>query len=343
MDKAQTVTIFDVAQASGVSYSTVSRVLNGFEFVKEDTRKRVLESAKSLGYIANLQARSLAGGKSNVIGVLVPSFSNAYISQIVQGIDEELAKAGYDLMLYATHRQKGKESKYARAIANGLTDGLLLMVPLIDANETGKNYLDVLRERNFPYVLIDQTDNSDESTTVDSTNQQGAYEATDYLIKMGHKRIGFITGLMALSAARERLEGHKAALQDNNIPIDVSLIVEANFEHQAGFEAAAVLLELSARPSAIFASNDISAFGVMDAIRSKGLRIPEDVSVIGFDDIPHASITYPKLTTVKQPLQQMGIVAVKLLLEQIQSPQTSPRRVTLATTLIKRDSCQALH
>ena len=342
MDKARSITIFDVAQASGVSYSTVSRVLNGFEFVKADTRARVLEAAEQLGYIANIQARSLAGGKSKIIGVLVPSLDNAYISAVCQGIDKELVHAGYDLMLYTTHRKQGKEAQYAHAIAGGLTDGLLLMVPLIDSDRLEASYLDVLQKKNFPYVLIDQTDAAGKSTVVDSDNWQGAFDATQYLIDLGHKRIGFSTGMMAINAARERLGGYKAALKANNIAVKKSLIVEGSFAYEGGYRATEKLLKLNKKPTAIFASNDLSAFGVMDAVRDKGLSIPEDISVVGFDDIPQASITYPKLTTVKQPLEQMGREAVKLLLDQIETPK-KPSRVTLATTLIKRDSCQALN
>ncbi len=342
MDKARSITIFDVAQASGVSYSTVSRVLNGFQHVKADTRKRVLEAAQDLGYTANLQARSLAGGKSKIIGVLVPSLDNSYITAVCHGIDQELASLGYDLMLFTTHRKEGKENQYVNTIANGLSDGLLLMVPLIASPNLETSYLKVLREKNFPYVLIDQTDSEDKSSVVDSNNWQGAYEAIKHLINLGHKRIGFTTGVMAINAAKERLDAYKAALKAHDIEIDERFIIEAGFDSEDGYIAAQQLLSLNKRPSAIFASNDLSAFGVMDAIRNKGLSIPEDISIIGFDDIPQASVTYPKLTTVKQPLEQMGREAVKLLLEQIEQPEKPVRRVTLATALIKRDSCQAL-
>lgn len=342
MDKSPTITIFDIAQASGVSYSTVSRVLNGFEFVKADTRQRVLKVAEDLGYVANLQARSLAGGKSKIIGVLVPSLENGYISAIAQGIDEELTKAGYDLMLYTTHHKQGKEAQYAKTIASGLTDGLLLMVPLIPSSQLESNYLTALRQKGFPYVLIDQTDAANQSTVVDSNNRQGAYEAITYLIKLGHKRIGFITGNMEINAARERLEGYKTALKENNLAFEKSLVVKGDFTQRAGYEAAKELLQLQQPPTAIFSPNDLAAFGVMEAIREAGLRIPEDMSVIGFDDLPQASLTYPKLTTVRQPLQEMGKVAVKLLLEQIEQPSQATQHVTLETQLVKRDSCKSI-
>lgn len=335
ISKTGKITIMDVAQESGVSYSTVSRVLNGFEHVKESTRQRVLEAAEQLGYVANLQARSLAGGRSQIIGLLVPTLDNGYISEIIRGIDEELARSGYDLMLYTTHRHHGKESRYVKAIANGLTDGLILLVPMIpDA------YLNELRQQNFPYVLIDQSETTGSSPIVDATNWQGAYDATKYLIELGHRDIGFITGLKALNSSGDRLEGYKAALNDFDIPFRLELIAEGDFFRESGQEATQVLLDRPIKPTAIFASNDLMAFGVMEAVRERGLSIPEDISVIGFDDIAHTLVTHPKLTTVHQPLDQMGRIAVQLLLEHIAEPERPSRRVTLATRLVIRDSCQ---
>lgn len=333
--KNRQVTIVDIARETGVSYSTVSRVLSGFEFVKEDTRQRVLEAAQRLGYVANIGARSLAGGKSHVIGLLVPGLDNGYIGEVARGIDEELARVNYDLMLYTTHRQRGKESTYVHSIANSLTDGLILVVPLVT------DYLQRLQEQRFPYVLVDQSDPTNQSNIVDATNWQGAYAATEYLINLGHSRIGLISGLMQIASARERLEGYKAALADHKIAFDPDLITEGDFWQPSGYEAALTLLDLKPPPTAIFASNDLSAFGAMDAIRERGLSIPEDISIVGFDDIPQASLVHPKLTTVRQPLDQMGRVAVQMLLDQVENPSHPPRRITLATQLIVRDSCKA--
>lgn len=331
--KNRHVTIVDVARESGVSYSTVSRVLSGFEFVKDETRQRVLNAAQRLGYVVNIGARSLAGGKSQIIGVLVPGLDNGYIGEIARGIDEELSRVNYDLMVYTTHRHQGKELTYARAIANGLTDGLLLIVPLV------RDYLQAFQEQQFPYVLIDQGDPTNRSHVVDSTNWQGAYEATKYLIELGHQRIGIITGLMEITSAGERLEGYKSALTDHNIAFDPDLVAMGDFWQPRAYQAALELMALTNPPTAIFASNDLSAFGAMEAVRESGLRIPEDVSIIGFDDVPQAALVHPKLTTVRQPLDQIGRVAVRMLLEQIDNPGHPPRRVTLATRLVVRDSC----
>jgi LacI family transcriptional regulator len=333
--KKQRATIEDVARVSGVSNATVSRVLGGYEFVRETTRNRVLETVERLGYVANLQARSLAGGHSQIIGLLVPNLDNGYVGTIMQGIDKELAHVNYDVLLYTSHRHPGKESFYVSAIANGLTEGLLLVAPLVPTT-----YLDALREQNLPYVLIDQTDTTQNSNVVEATNCQGAYEATRYLSQLGHTQIAFITGSLAVRSAVDRLQGYKAALLDCDIPVRQELIIEGDYQQQTGYEITKSLLQsVNPPPTAIFASNDLSAFGAMDAARECGFRIPDDISIIGFDDVPQASFVYPKLTTVRQPLEQMGEVAVKMLLDQIKDPSRPPQRVALATQLIIRDSC----
>ncbi len=330
------VTIMDVARESGVSYSTVSRVLNGYEFVKDSTRQRVLETAERLGYVANLQARSLAGGRSRIIGLLVPGLDNAYIGEVVRGIDEELARANYDLMLYTTHRHRGKEPVYVKTIVNGIVDGLLLIVPLDPVA-----YLKNLRERQFPYVVIDHQGFDDFSPTVVATNWQGAYDATSYLIQLGHRRIGFVAGTPELSSATERLNAYQAALYTHEISFDAALVQNGDFQQEGGYLAAKILLNLDVPPTAIFASNDSSALGVYDAVHEFGLRIPHDISVVGFDDTLQAAVMYPPLTTVRQPLMDMGRTATRMLLNLIKGQPPPNHRIVLPTNLVLRGSCQA--
>ena len=336
IQKSLAPTIVDVARESGVSYSTVSRVLNGYEFVKPTTREKVLQAAEKLGYVPNQQARSLAGGRSNLIGILVPGLDNGYISEIIRGIDEELTKSGHNLILYTTHRHVGRETNYVATIMNGAADGLLLVVPLISTT-----YLDALRQQNFPYVLIDQADTAGKSSFVNAANWQGAYDATQYLLKLGHQRIGFITGLEGLISATDRLRGYQAALADYGLRLPSELIAHGDFQESGGYAAAQKLLALPQPPTAIFAANDLSAFGAIEAIRQQGLRIPEDISIMGFDDIPQASLVHPKLTTMHQPLGEMGQAGVKMLLAHIQNSEREPYQVTLGTQIVVRDSCQA--
>jgi LacI family transcriptional regulator len=330
------VTIRDVATEAGVSYGTVSRVINNAAHVKAGTRERVREVMERLDYVVNRQARSLAGGHSHVIGVLAPDLGTGYIGEIMRGIDDELDLAHYDMMLYTTHRREAKESGYVATLTQGMADGLLIVLPRNPAM-----FMQTLRQRDFPYVLIDHQGTNEQDHAVGATNWQGAYNATEYLIKQGHQRIGFITGSMDLGCARDRLAGYQAAMRTNHLPIDPGLVYEGDFHQPEGYTGGNTLLSLPHPPTAIFASNDVTAMGVMDAARSRGLRIPNDISILGFDDIPQAQNIHPALTTVRQPLEKMGRVATQMLLDLLNDPHKDVSRVELPTELIVRDSCQA--
>ncbi len=327
------VTIVEVARRGGVSLGTVSRVINNDVHVAPETRERVSKVMQEMGYVANRQARSLRGSKTNVIGVLVPDLGTGYIGEIMHGIDTELGVAQFDLMLFTTHRTAIKEANYVANMVRGMVDGLLLVLPRNPADYTG-----TLTHRKFPFVLIDHQGNSDPCPAVGATNWQGAYNATDYLIKLGHTRIGFITGSMDLGAATDRLDGYKAALRVNHISEDPRLVCEGTFFQPEGYSGACALLDIDAPPTAIFASNDAMAMGAMDAVRARGLRIPEDISILGFDDVPQAALVRPALTTVRQPLEQMGRVATQMLLDLLHDPSKHLDRIELPTELIVRGS-----
>ena len=327
------VTIVDVAREAGVSYSTVSRVVNNKSYVKQETREKVLRAMTRLGYQANLQARSLAGGQSHVIGLLVVDLATQYMGEIVHAVDDTLAASQYELMLYTTHRRRRKEATFVNMMARGLADGLLIVLP-----REPETYLRSLRQRDFPYVLIDQIGVDETDLSVTAANTHGGYEATRHLIELGHRRIGIITGWMDMVAARHRLDGYLAALADYNIPYDECLVFEGDFLQSCGFHGTNHLLDLPYPPTAIFASNDVSAIGVMDAIRIRGLEIPLEISVVGFDDIPMAALSIPKLTTVRQPLAEMGQRAAQLLLDLIQKPEEIQTSVVLPINLVIRES-----
>lgn len=329
-------TIVDVAEAAGVSYATVSRVINNDPHVKPSTRERVQGAMEKLGYVVNRPARSLAGGRSHAVAVLVPDLGTGYIGEIMRGIDAELGLAQYDLILYTTHRRETKESTFIATLTNGMADGLLLVLP---RNPGG--FLPTLRDRSMPFVLIDHRGIDEQTCAVGATNWQGAYNATEYLLELGHRRIGFITGSMDLGAARDRLAGFRAAMKTRHVPLEKELICEGDFQQLDGYNLGRALLALRARPTAIFASNDVMAMGVMDAVRELGLRIPDDISILGFDDIPQAVNIRPALTTVRQPLEKMGRVATQMLLDMLNDPDASVQRIELPTELIVRDSCQA--
>jgi LacI family transcriptional regulator len=336
MDKMpnEKVTIVEVAEQAGVSFGTVSRVINNDIHVKKETRERVLQTMQRLGFVANRQARSLAGGRSNSVGVLVPDLGTGYIGEIIRGIDAELSLTGLDLILYTTHRTASKEASYVANLATGMVDGLLLVLP-----RSPTDFIGNLTQRNFPFVLIDHQGTGCDCPAVGATNWQGGFNATEYLIKLGHRRIGFITGSMDLGCAVDRLAGYRSALRTYHIPETPELVYEGTFFQPDGYAGASAFLDLPAPPTAIFASNDVMAMGCMDAVRNRGLRVPDDVSIVGFDDIPQASLVRPALTTINQPLEKMGRVATQILLDLLKHPEKEAERIELPTELILRDSC----
>ncbi len=331
------VTIFDVADEAGVSYATVSRVVNNKEHVSVEKRERVLRAMAQLGYVANAQARSLAGGSSHVVGLLVDYLNTSYMGEIIRGIDAALDAHHYNLMLYTTHRRKTKESAYVTKVTRELADGLLLILP-----RNVNAYLETLHQQHFPHVLIDYLSDGENVPSVSTTNFRGAYDAVTYLHGLGHRRIGFITGTMAFGCAQERLAGYEAALKDAGVSVDPQLVCEGDFLQPQGYQCTQTLLDLAEPPTAIFASNDVMALGVMEAARERGLRLPEDLSIIGFDDIPQAAHVHPLLTTVRQPLEEMGRAAALLLLQYIAHPDAPIERIKLPTELVVRQSCQEL-
>lgn len=329
------ITIEDIAREANVSYATVSRVVNNKGYVSEETRRRVNEVVARTGYIANRQARGLAGGRSNVVGLVVPDLDTSYIGEIIRGIDSELAAATYDLMLYTTRHRKHRENAFVATLTAGLSDGLLLVLP----SDPGTN-LASFRQRNFPCVLIDHRGSDESGPVVGATNFQGGYDATRYLLDLGHRRIGIITGTLTMGCAVDRLRGYESALADCGVPVDSDLVRIGDFHQPLAYSRTRELLDLPNPPTAIFASNDVSAFGAMEAIRDSGRRIATDISVVGFDDIPAAAMVNPPLTTVRQPLFEMGASATRMLLDLIGNPTHEGERLNLPTALVIRESCR---
>ncbi len=337
--KFSKATIIDIAKVAGVSYSTVSRVANNFAYVRPSTRARVLAAMEQHGYVANPHARSLHRGKSGIIGLLVHTLSTEYIGEIVRGVEDEIAQYEYDLMLYTTHRHQGKETQHVSTITRGFADGLLLVVPM-----GRENYLDALRESNFPHVIVDEGEADYKSPSVGITNRKGIYDATRYLLGLGHRRIGFISDKMKVNTAVDRLKGYKDALAEFGVEYDPALVLEDDFVRPQPRIITETLLRVGSPPTAILINNDPIAFRVMEILRHEhGLRVPEDISVVGFDDISMASLVYPRLTTVRHPLYEMGQAAARLLMERIDDPDLPPQHIQLETELVVRDSCHDLH
>ena len=326
-------TIFDVARVSGVSYSTVSRVVNGHPHIRDATRLRVQAAMADLGYVTHVSARTLASGRSGVVGLLALGLDSPFFLGVIQGVDQQVSIAEYDFMLCTTHDRREKEAEYVARLSNGMVDGLLIILP-----RGLPDYVEQLRAARFPFVLIDYDDEAPGCDVVNAANRSGALAAINHLLALGHRRIGFITGTLNVGSAHERLAGYREALVTAGLPLSRELVVQGDFLEARGFEATRELLALSDRPTAIFASSDAAAFGVLRAAREAGLRVPQDLSVVGFDDVPEASYVAPSLTTVCQPLGDMGRAAVRRLTELMSGADETAQRIVLATHVVVRDS-----
>lgn len=333
----KSATMADVANVAEVSVSTVSRVVNGYEHVSPTVRAKVKEAMDVLGFVPNRQAQQLVRGRSEVVGLMVDTLGTEYISEIINGINEALLDVDNDLLLYTTQRQRMKADTYVRRIVNGIADGLIMVVP-----QVSESYLDIMYEASFPHVLVDIDASNGRSWSVGITNWQAAFDAVTYLLELNHRRIAIITDQLELSTSASRLAGYKAALEAYGIAYDPDLVKEDNYLFPAARKLTEQLLRMPDAPSAIFTTSDLAAIRVMETLRLHGLQIPRDMSLIGFDDIPTATTVYPRLTTIRHPLFEMGQEAVAALLRQIESSDISPNHIQLETELVIRESCMAL-
>jgi LacI family transcriptional regulator len=329
------VTMFDVAIEAGVSTATVSRVANGHPNIRLATRERVEEAMRRLGYVANLRARSLAGGRTNLIGLIVDDLESSYISQVARGIDEAVATHGYDLMVSTMHMRE-RTTRHIESLFNGFAEGLIVLL----AGGFGR-YLGEVEARKFPVVLIDH-DPASNVSIVKADNDAGTREAVRHLSTLGHDRIGFITGNLKVASARERLDAYRTEVAELGLNPQTDLVVDGDFTLDGGATAARQLLGLNEPPTALLASSDAEAFGVMQVAREMGVTIPGDLSLVGFDDIPEASYVTPTLTTVRQPMREMGVLAAEMLMSIVEEGQGQTSTVRLPTQLIVRETTGAL-
>ncbi len=286
-----------------------------------------------LGYVAHVTARALASGRTNTVGLLAEEIDNPFFSVVIKGIDHEVSAADYDLLLCTTHNRRQKEAEYVARLSHGMVDGLLIVLP------TGlPEYVAQLRHESFPFVLVDHDSEAPGCTTVNAANRPGTREGIAYLIGLGHRRIGFITGRQDVGATHQRLAGYRDAVREAGFPADDSLVVEGDFLEPRGYEAAGELLSLTDPPTAIFASSDVAALGVLRAARDAGLEVPRDLSVLGFDDIVEASYASTALSTVRQPLREMGHIAVQRLMSLLADPAQPPVRIVMETELLVRQT-----
>jgi LacI family transcriptional regulator, galactose operon repressor len=328
------VTIGDVAAKAGVSIATVSRVMNGRYGVSDATIERVREVIDELGYESSLIARSLRSQRTNVIGILVSGIE-PFSAELLKGAATALQDTDFELIVYSggMSGREGWEKRYLSRLGGTLTDGIVLVTPtVVEVNVA------------HPMVAVDPHVGGEQMPIIDSENFAGAVAAVEHLISLGHRRIGFLAGRRDLVSARRREEGYEAALEAAGIPYDPDIVDVGSFTAAAATAPARRLLQLDDRPTAIFAANDLSAGEVIRTAHELGLSVPDDVSVVGFDNIPESALTDPPLTTIDQSIQAMGQAAVETLIDLIERPERQgerPAHRTLPTHLIVRKSAAA--
>ena len=337
------ITIYDVAKKAGVGIGTVSRAINDSPQISPKTKARVLQVVGELKYQPHAVAQGLARKRTNTIACIVPFFTGYFFVELLRGIQSQITKYKYDLILYSVDEIDKKEMFLRRTLQERKVDGVLL-ISLKISDEYAPKFL----HAKFPIVLVDSYHPELDSILVQ--NDEGAYLATEYLISLGHTRIGMINGQLKSTPAQLRLQGFRRALQDHNVPFNKDYLVISDFDgdnevlpndgfnKEAGYRAMQKLLDSgNGRPTAVFISSDIQAVGAIRAVTERGLRVSEDVAIVGFDDIELSE--YLGLTTMRQPMFEMGELAVQRLMAKISGTDSKDFKKIFSTNLIIRESC----
>ena len=344
--KVGMVNIKDVAEHAGVSITTVSHVINQTRFVSDELIERVNRAMAALDYHPNSLARSLRSGRTKTIGLIIPDISNQFFAEVSRKIEDKGFEYGYSVILCNTDDNNTKEKSYIDVLVAKQVDGIVF----ISAGEVSDNLMKPFNA-NVPIVIADRDVKEIQSDIVLVDNYVGGYEATQYLVGLGHQRIGCITGPSPVTPSAQRLQGFKDAMDESGLQIDPSLIVAGDFRYQSGETAMQLLLGNPQPPTAVFVFNDMMALGAIRAVYNKGLKVPEDLSLIGFDDIPLSRAIYPTLTTMAQPIMEMANLVVDLLVEKIRLREAHARikgekpeyqRIVMNAKLIERESCRAI-
>ncbi len=327
------ITIADVAARAGVSKTTVSRVLNGKGELDADTAARVRQVIAELGYVPSARAVGLARGRTRTVGMLVPSLTWPWMGEVLQGVVDTVESAGFGLLLFTCNRGEESMRQFASQVSASSFDGLLVIEP-----EGTLDYIADLHAGGLPVVLIDDRGHQPQFPSVATTNYDGGASAAEHLLTIGRRRPLVITGVPPFGCTQDRQFGFARPFESAGIPLDPELVYQGDFTFDCGREVVKQTLEKGLSFDAIFAHNDLSAVGAMTALREAGLTVPDDVAVVGFDDIPLAAHTDPPLTTVHQPMREMGGTAAKLLLSHFGGVKLPEEPQIIPTTLIVRGS-----
>jgi LacI family transcriptional regulator len=326
----------EVARLSGFSRSTVSRVINNDPNVSQATREKVLSVVKQVNFQPNVVARSLAAGRTRILGLVIPRgvsalFTDPYFPTQIQGVASACNSHDHSVMLWLAEPEYERRT-ISGFIQNHLVDGVIVSSSLMDDPVVKK-----LLDNHFPFVLIGRHPTDERVSYVDVDNRNSSRDAVMHLLRLGRRRVATISGPQTMIVGYDRLLGYQEALRSRGIISDPDLNVEGDFTEAGGYAAMQRLL--ARRPDAVFAASDTMAMGVLRALRDNGVRVPEDIAVVGFDDMPFSARSEPALTTVRQPVYRTGIVAAEILIDLIENPDSAPRRIVLPTELVIRSSC----
>lgn len=329
-------TIIEIAKRAGVSIATVSRAFNNNASIRVATRNKILQIAAEMNYRPNLIARGLSRKKTETIGIILPEIVNDFFSEIINGIDEEAYKNNHHILVSSSHSMRNEVEILLDMMGSGRVDGIILMAPLLR-----DDIVDLVRKSKRPVVLLNVDKNLKDVVSINIDNYQGAYTAVTHLINHGYKNIAMIKGPAGNCDADERFRGYIDALKQNDINVSNELIVEGEFKVQSGYYGFTRLINQKVKPDAIFAANDMMAIGVYEAARSAGIRIPNQVTVVGFDDIQLGKLLYPRLTTVHVPIAEVGKKAIQYLFKMINGEidPKIPYREELSVGLVIGGSC----
>ncbi len=325
----------EIATIAGVSLGTVSNVLNSSAAVREPLRKRVMDAVDALGYQPSQLARGLRLDKTNIIGMIIPDVTNPFFPAVVRGAEDVAFANGYRLILCNTDNDHSKEIVHLNELRTFLPSGLIV-IPSNFSDLTAK--VESYRKSGTVVVCVDRLPKGWDGDTVTADNETGAYNATAYLLRQGHRKLAMVMGPRHLTNAHDRLRGFKRALTEAKVHIGPEYIQEASFDQHGGYAKTMTLLRMIPRPTVIFAANDMIAFGALLAFREAGLRCPEDISLIGFDNLQFAEMTSPPLSSVSQPGFQMGTTAAQILVDRVHGDHGPAKHVVLETALKIRDS-----
>jgi len=330
-------TITDVAKLAGVSPVTVSRVINDAPLVNLKTRARVEQAIRELGYVPNVAAASLRSKRTRSLALILPDVTNTFWTTVARGVEDTAQSRGYSVFLCNTDEDLTKQARYLEFVASQRVDGVVIAPCGRDAGNLAR-----LRDRDIPTVIVDRCIDGWETDTVLGDSLSGAHALVKHLIGLGHRRIAIISGPHNTSTAEDRVTGYCIALSEAGIAPDPRLIQRGEYRTASGEELAYQLLDEQPRPTAIFAANNAISMGVIDAAAKRGLRIPQDLALVCFDDLPSISHLFPFLTVVVQPVYEMGVNAAQLLLSRLDAAAPlDPRHIILPTRMILRHSCGA--